>query len=80
MFVTAGLLVLSLGQLGQALVPLVPEHEGSGDVTVAPEVEVTKKKFYRLAFRFSKYFSILGLVYGFFPNVLAFFSNHKHLT
>jgi hypothetical protein len=44
MSVTAGLLVLSLGLLGQALVPLVQQHEGSGDVTVAPEVEVTKKK------------------------------------
>ncbi len=44
MSVTAGLLVLSLGLLGQALVPLVQQHEGSGNVTVAPEVEVTKKK------------------------------------
>ncbi len=44
MSVTAGLLVLNLGLLGQALVPLVPKHEGSGDVTVSPEVEVTKKK------------------------------------
>jgi hypothetical protein len=44
MSVTAGLLVLSLGRLAQALVPLVPKHEGSGDVTVSPEVEVTKKK------------------------------------
>jgi hypothetical protein len=45
MSVTAGLLVLSLGLLlAQALVPLVPQHEGHGDVTVSPEVEVTKKK------------------------------------
>ncbi len=45
MSVTVGLLVLSLGLLlAQALVPLVPKHEGRGDVTVAPEVKVTKKK------------------------------------
>jgi hypothetical protein len=45
MSVTVGLLVLNLGVLqAQALVPLVPQHEASGDVTVAPEVEVTKKK------------------------------------
>ncbi len=44
MSVTVGLLVLSLGQLGQALIPLVQQHEASGDVTMAPEVEVTKKK------------------------------------
>jgi len=29
----AVLLVLSLALLAQALVPLVPQHEGSGDVT-----------------------------------------------
>jgi hypothetical protein len=45
MSVTAGLLVLNLGLLlAQALVPLFPQHEASQDVTVAPEVEVTKKK------------------------------------
>jgi hypothetical protein len=44
MSVTAGLLVMNLGLLGQALVPLVRQHEASGDVTVAPEVEVKKKK------------------------------------
>ncbi len=45
MSVTVGLLVLNLGLLlAQALVPLVPQHEGHGDVTVASEVKVTKKK------------------------------------
>jgi hypothetical protein len=38
MFTTAGLLVVNLGLLAQALVPLVTQHEGSGDVTIAPEV------------------------------------------
>jgi hypothetical protein len=32
MFTTAGLLILNLGLLAQALA-LVPQHEGSGDVT-----------------------------------------------
>ncbi len=32
MFATAGLLVLNLGRLVQALVPLVPQQGGSGDV------------------------------------------------
>jgi hypothetical protein len=41
MSVTAVLLVLNLGLLAQAL---VPQHAGSGDETVAPQVEVTKKK------------------------------------
>jgi hypothetical protein len=31
--VTAGLLVFYMGLLAQALVPLVPQYEGSGDVT-----------------------------------------------
>ena len=38
MFTTAGLLVVNLGLLVQAFEPLVPQHEGSGDVTIAPEV------------------------------------------
>jgi hypothetical protein len=38
MFITAGLLVLNLGLLAQALVPLLPPHQGSGDVAKAPEV------------------------------------------
>jgi hypothetical protein len=33
MFATAGLLVLNLGILVQALVPLDPQQEGSADVT-----------------------------------------------
>ncbi len=43
MFGTAGLLVLNLGLLAQALA-MVPQHAGSGDETVASQVEVTKKK------------------------------------
>ncbi len=43
MFVMVGLLVLNLGLLAQALA-MVPQHAGSGDETVAPQVEVTKKK------------------------------------
>jgi hypothetical protein len=40
-FGTAGLLVLNLGLLAQAL---DPQHAGSGDETVALQVEVTKKE------------------------------------
>ncbi len=43
MSVTAGLLVLNLGLLAQALA-MVPQHAGRGDETAAPQVEVTKKK------------------------------------
>jgi hypothetical protein len=44
MSVTAGLLVLNLGLLAQALA-MVPQHAGSGiDETVATQVEVTKRK------------------------------------
>jgi hypothetical protein len=43
MSVTAGLLVLNLGLLAQALA-MVPQPAGSGDETVAPQVEVPKKK------------------------------------
>jgi hypothetical protein len=46
-----------------------------------PEVEITKKQIHRLAYKFSIDFSLLGLAYGFFPNVLDFFyGKHKHLT
>jgi hypothetical protein len=43
MSVTAGLLVLNLGLLAQALAK-VPQHADSGDEKVDPQVEVTKKK------------------------------------
>jgi hypothetical protein len=33
MFTIAGLLVFYMGLLAQALVPLVPQDEGSGDLT-----------------------------------------------
>jgi hypothetical protein len=43
------------------------------------EVEITKSKIYRLAYRFTVDFSLLGLAYGFLSQNSRFiFGNHKY--
>ncbi len=69
-------------EISQPLVSLAKHFSAeSTRYLTLTEVEVTKSKIYRLAYRFPVDFSLLGLAYGFLSQSPRFlFGNHKHFT